>query len=110
MTETDPIACSLGASDLGSRLEEIAAVGRDHLIGAETRDGGHVLRFRLGEDSRRRLAAIVAAESECCPFLDLDLREHDGELVLTVTAPEAGRPVADELAAAFASPTQRPSS
>lgn len=108
--EPDPIACSLGASDLGRRLEEIAALGRDHLTGVETREGARLLRFHLDDDSRRRLTAIVAAESECCPFLDLDLRERDGELVLTIAAPEEGQAVADELAAAFASLAQRPSS
>lgn len=99
--EPMPIACSLGAGDLRRRLDEIAALGRESLVAAEIRDGSHVLRFRHGEETRRRLATIVAAESTCCPFLDLDLRVHDGELVLTLVAPAEGRAVADELAAAF---------
>jgi hypothetical protein len=106
--EPNPIACSLGANDLRRRLEVIAALGRDSLTAAETQDGSHVLRFRSDEDTRRRLAEIVTAESECCPFLDLDLRERDGELVLTLTAPEDGQVVADELAAAFTRGADRP--
>jgi len=101
MTEPKPIACSLGARELRRRLDEITALGRDSLTAAQTRDGSHVLHFRSDEETRRRLAAVVSAESECCPFLDFDLREHDGELVLTLVAPAAGRAVADELVAAF---------
>ncbi|HEX3735956.1 MAG TPA: hypothetical protein VHV53_00295 [Solirubrobacterales bacterium] len=101
MTEPKPIACSLGASDLRRRLDEIAALGSESLIAGEARDGTRVLRFRHDEETRRRLMEIVAAEADCCPFLDLDVSECDGELILTVTAPEDARPPADELAAAF---------
>jgi hypothetical protein len=107
-SEPDPIACSLGENDMRRRLEEIAALGSDSLTAAETQDGSHVLRFRPDQDTRRRLAEIVTAESECCPFLDLDLCERDGELVLTLTASEDGQVVADELAAAFARGADRP--
>jgi hypothetical protein len=103
MTEPEPIACSLAASDLHRRLSEIAALGRESLIAGEARDGAHVLRFRHDEETRRRLAEMVAAEDECCPFLDLDLseREGEGELVLTLIAPEDGQALADELATTF---------
>jgi hypothetical protein len=102
MTEPKPIACSLGASDLRRRLDEIAALGSESLIAREARDGTHVLRFRHDEETRRRLVEIVAAEAECCSFLDLDVSEREGELVLTLVAPDDGQAFADELAAAFA--------
>jgi hypothetical protein len=101
MTEPKPIACSLGASDLRRRLDEIAALGRESLIAGEARDRTHVLRFRHDEETRRQLAEIVAAEAACCPLLDLDLSEREGELVLTLIAPADGQALADELAAAF---------
>jgi hypothetical protein len=101
MTDPKPIACTLGASDLRQRLEEIAALGADSLLGHEERDGAHTLRFRLDDRTRRRLEEIVAAEAQCCSFLDLEVSERDGDLVLTITSPEAGKPVADELALAF---------
>lgn len=44
----------------------------------------------------------MAAEADCCSFLDLALGERDGELVLTVAAPADAQPVADDLALAFA--------
>jgi len=102
MTEETPIACSLGASDLRQRLDEIAEIGADSLIERSAEGGHHLLRFRSDPSTRRRLEAIVAAEAKCCSFLHLSLEEQGGELVLSVSAPQDGQPIADELAAAFA--------
>jgi hypothetical protein len=101
MTYPKPIACSLGASDLRQRLDEIAEVGAASLIGRDTDDGKHTLRFRSDPTTHRRLEEIVVAEAECCSFLDLELAEQGDELVLTLAAPENGQPIADELAVAF---------
>lgn len=101
MTPEKAIACTLGADGLHRRLAEISAVGTANLIAHQREGGRHILRFRPGAETRNRLEAIVAAEAECCSFLDLELAERDGELVLTVVAPEAGQPFADELALAF---------
>jgi hypothetical protein len=102
MTEGPPIACSLGAGDLRRRLQEIAAVGAEGLIERRLEGGRHLLRFRSDATTRGRIEAIVAAEAKCCSFLDLSLEERGGELVLSIGSPEDGRPVAAELAAAFA--------
>lgn len=102
MTEGTPIACSLGASDLRRRLNEIAEVGAGSLIERSAEGERHLLRFRSGAETCRRLEAIVAAEAKCCSFLDLSLEEEGGELVLSISAPQDGQPIADELAAAFA--------
>lgn len=102
MTYPKPVACSLGVGDLQARLAEIAEVGAAGLIAHDEDGGRHTLRFRIDPMTRRRLEEIVAAEAECCSFLDLDLAEQGGEVVLTLAAPEAGQPVADELALAFA--------
>ncbi len=102
MNKGTPTACSLGAGDLRERLNEIAAVGAESLIGRSTDGDRHLLRFRSTEATRRRLEAIVAAEAECCSFLNLSLEDQDDVLVLSISAPEDGQPVADELAAAFA--------
>ncbi|MEX2106269.1 MAG: hypothetical protein WD810_05160 [Solirubrobacterales bacterium] len=102
MTDSKPTACSLGASDLQRRLDQIAGVGAASLVDRDSENGKHTLRFRPDPGTRRRLEEIVAAEAECCSFLDLSLSERDGELILTLAAPEHGQPVADELAVAFA--------
>lgn len=102
MTDPKPIACSLGASDLQQRLNEIAELGAASFIGRDAAEGKHTLRFRSDPTTRRRLEEIVAAEAECCSFLDLKLTEQRGEPILTLAAPEDGQSIADELAAAFA--------
>ncbi|HWM55564.1 MAG TPA: hypothetical protein VNO20_09270 [Solirubrobacterales bacterium] len=102
MTEDKPIACSLGTSALEQRLAAIADIGADSLVSRETRGDQHLLRFRSSDEIRRRLEGIVAAEAECCSFLDLSLTEKDGELALSIAAPAAGQAIADELAATFA--------
>jgi hypothetical protein len=101
MDEHIPIACSLEATDLRLRLDLIAEVGAGSLLAHDVEDGRHALRFRGDVTTRDRLEKIVAAEAECCPFLDLVLAEHGGELVLTIAAPEEGASAADALAAAF---------
>jgi hypothetical protein len=108
MTGAIPIACSLGASDLQERLSEIAEIGAESLIERSTEDGRHLLRFRSDAETRRRLEAVVAAEEKCCSFLDLSLEEQGSQLVLMLSAPEDGQPVADELAATFAGQSQTP--
>lgn len=102
MTDPRPVTCSLDPNDLQRRLDEIAAVGAASLLCRDIENGVHRLRFRSNPRTRQRLEEIIATEAECCPFLDLGLIEHGRELVLTLTAPEAGQAVADGLAAAFA--------
>ena len=101
MNDPNPIACTLGESDLRLRLDEIAALGADSLIGHESKDGVQTLRFRRGEGTRRRLEQIAAAEARCCSFLDLSIAGRDGELALSIAASEGSEPIAEALALAF---------
>ena len=101
MSTDTPIACSLGAGDLKQRLAAIVEIGMDSLISREADDTRHLLRFRADATTRRWLEGIVAAEAECCAFLDLSLSERDGELTLSIAAPNDAQAVADGLAAAF---------
>lgn len=101
MPKDTPLACSLGAADLERRLAEIAAVGAESLIDRGTEGGRHRLRFRTDARTRQRLENIVAAEAECCAFLDLSLSEEGDDLVLAIAAPGDGTAVASELARAF---------
>lgn len=101
MSDDSPIACSLEAEQLGRRLAEIEAVGAQGLIDHHREGIRHLLRFNADEEIRRRLERIVAAESQCCPFLELRLEEQGDELQLTLAAPEDGQAVADELALTF---------
>lgn len=102
MSTDTPIACTLSATELRGRLAEMRAIGEEALIAAS--DDG-VMRFRASAAIRERLEAVVAEEARCCPFLDLDLRDHAGELVLTIRAPDEAETMPAELVGAFSGRT-----
>jgi hypothetical protein len=85
------IACSLNATDLAQRREEMRAVP---LLGAR-------VQLRFAPTDRERVERIVEAESRCCPFLTMDVTEKVGELVLTVDAPKGAEAVLAALVEAF---------
>jgi hypothetical protein len=107
MTDEPRVACSLGAAALGERLSEIGRLGADALLARERSGDRHLLRFRAGASTRERLERIVAAERECCSFLELELGSDGDELLLSISAPQAGGEVAAELAGAFGPPLGR---
>jgi hypothetical protein len=101
MPDELPIACSLDADRLSKRLAGMSALGRSSLISAESTDRAANLRFRPGDDTAERLAAIVAAEAECCAFLAMDVRKEPNGLRLTIEAPDGAEPVLEEIVEAF---------
>jgi len=106
MASEVPIACTLGATELRQRLAEMRDIGRVALLGVDRRRGLAVLRFRPDADRRRRLAAIVAAEADCCAFLEMTLGEDGDAVALSISAPVGAEPVLDDLIAAFAGEPQ----
>jgi hypothetical protein len=103
MNDETPIACSLIAGEYQLRLSEIQEIGRDSAVSIEERPDGATLSFRNSKALVERLESIVRAESECCPFLTLELvTEHD-RLVLDVTAPPDAIPIVRDLVRSFAS-------
>jgi hypothetical protein len=102
MSRPLPIACTLTATDLRARGEELRALGGDGLVDASEEEGRAVLRFRPDPSVRARVDAVVAAESECCAFLDFEVEHGDDATVLTISAPNGGAEMVHELAAALA--------
>jgi hypothetical protein len=100
MSTQPPIACTLSAAEMPARRAEMALIAHD-LVSAETHADRGVLRFRAGARTRERVAAFVAAESRCCPFLRMELRDEPGALTLTVAGPPGSEPVVHELLAAL---------
>jgi hypothetical protein len=107
MSDPDPIACSLDAAELEARLEAASEAGRTALVSHRTTGRRHLLRFRGTPGTRARLEEIVAAERRCCPFLELELEQEGGELVLRIEAPPGAHDTAAGLAAAFTSGSGR---
>jgi len=92
-----PIACSLSADDYQLRLAAIRELGGQALVAAEDRPDGAMLSFKNSGEVREKLVAIVRAESECCPFLVLDIDESHDRLALAVTAPREVLPIVRDL-------------
>lgn len=103
MTRPLAIACTLSAADLEARAAELRAVGGDGLLDVSEGEGRAVLRFRPDPALRERLEAVVAAEAECCAFLDLRLDHQADATVLAISAPGGGGELVHGLAAAFMS-------
>jgi hypothetical protein len=101
MPEDLPIACTLSATELPGRLQAIAVLGRDALLDARTDGTVARLRFAAADGVRRRVEAIVAAESRCCPFLTMRVADEPDAVVLCIEAPEGAEPVLAEVVGAF---------
>jgi hypothetical protein len=96
-----PIACSLSAAELPARLAEMASIGRTALIEAESSGRRALLRFHATPPVRDRLAAVVEAESACCAFLTMSLREEPGAISLAIEGPDGSAPIVGDLVRAF---------
>lgn len=96
MAQTDlPIACTLGPADGRDRIERWRAL---HDLGAPvlTREPFRLeARYDDRPGVRDELASLVAAESQCCGFLEWSATEVGGLPTLVVTAP-ADQPAALE--------------
>ena len=98
-----PIACSLQPGDLKTRQAELVAVGGRSLLSVKRADGEPaLLAFRNDAQTRSELERIVAAEAECCAFLDMRISNGDA-LELQIDGPADAGPIVDELVEAIAS-------
>jgi MerR family copper efflux transcriptional regulator len=96
-----PIACSLSAGDQAERLRDLASLS-ERVVGARaTEEGGSLIRFRPDCDTKSRLVGLVAAERECCPFLELSLAEDGQGLTLSIEGPADAEPVIAEIVSAL---------
>ncbi|MGB3338201.1 MAG: hypothetical protein WBA73_13575 [Devosia sp.] len=93
------IACSLGASDFRERVAGIRDLASRHLL--SSRREQLALHLTYAAEALPEVEVLVAKESDCCAFLDFDLRAGD-RVELTITAPESAGLAADELFAHFA--------
>ena len=94
-----PIACTLGAGEMATRLDEWNALlaGQPHLLrGVLARraldDGGLRLEFGPNTDVTE-IARLAAAEQGCCRFFTFALMIDDRGFALEVHAPPDAQPV-----------------
>jgi hypothetical protein len=76
-------------------MASMRAIAAASLLDSSRTARGVSLRF--GAEAGPELRRLIAAESECCPFLEFDLRPQGSHLRLEVEGPDAARPIIDEL-------------
>jgi MerR family transcriptional regulator, copper efflux regulator len=86
-----PIACTLGAGEMSSRLDEWNALLEHVAVRRDLTDGLR-LEFRPGTDVTD-IARLVAAEQTCCGFFEFALTINARGIALEVHAPPDGQPV-----------------
>ena len=101
MPTDQPIACTLTAAELPERFAEIRAIGATSLLYTRVGEAEAFLLFEPDPQTRERLEAIVAAESLCCAFLALDVKDTRDGLLLTIRAPDGGEQVMRQLVDVF---------
>jgi hypothetical protein len=95
------IACTLDRAQMRQRGGDIRALGRAALTSVDRGERHVVLRFRPGPGIREQVEQLVAAESECCAFLDFAITHERDATVVTIVSPPEGAPVMHELADRF---------
>ncbi len=88
MAKTTPVACTLTPADLAARGERWdRLITRAMTERAETPDG---LRLRFRPEAEQELRALVAAETECCPWATWTVERDAGTIVLDVRSTDEG--------------------
>lgn len=92
------IACTLSAHEVGDRLARWEATVTD-AAAPEAIDGGTRLTFPRDVDVAE-VAALVAAEQDCCQFFTFTLTVASERVVLDVSGPSDAQPLIDALVGA----------
>ncbi|WP_116052067.1 MerR family transcriptional regulator [Amycolatopsis palatopharyngis] len=93
-TTPAPIACTLNGSDQAERAQQWHEL-LDHAHRRDPIDGG--LRFHLPAHTAGEVAALAAAEQQCCAFFTFTLHLSAGELQFDVHAPDDAAPLLADL-------------
>lgn len=81
----EALACTLPPQGLQQRIAWIQDVTARGLVAHELTAASLQLRYRL--EVAAELAQIVAGERACCAFLQFELQQREGDVVLTLHAP-----------------------
>jgi len=65
------------------------------LIDSARTDSGARQRYRFDQSVKRELVTLIAAERQCCPFLEFGLSRVDDRLELVIRGPAEAAPILD---------------
>ncbi|UUV28679.1 MerR family transcriptional regulator [Amycolatopsis roodepoortensis] len=91
-----PVACTLDGSALGERIAQWQRITARATDRRDTADGV-TLSFPATPELAAEVAALAAAEQDCCAFFDFTLHLTPAALELTVRAPETAGTLVAEL-------------
>jgi DNA-binding transcriptional MerR regulator len=92
----EPVACTLTGEEIGDRVTQ----WRELLARCQAREripDGLRLTFPSTAELAGNIAALAAAEQQCCSFFDFSLQLSSSSLVLTVRAPQSAADLLAEL-------------
>ena len=78
------MACSLSAGDAGARKADWERLLASVAVTRTPVAGGTRIALAPLDGARAELQRLLEAERECCPFLDFELEEGEGTLVVTI--------------------------
>ena len=84
------IACTLSSTALASRRARWRGLIARSGLGREETPDGLRLRFRADPGAGSELAALAAAEGECCAWAGWSVEPGDGEIALVVRSAGTG--------------------
>ncbi len=95
------IACTLTSKEKRDRVEEVETRLFDDVLRIEELESGYTLWFAAESGRLQHLAEFVELESQCCAFLDFEIRLEAGarEVALSLTGPEGTKEVLSSLLA-----------
>ena len=94
-----PLACTLTPADLRARRGEVLPGLAARALQREDLESGFRWRFQATPETIQAVAAMVAAEHQCCAFLRFEVvvEPGDGPLWLRVTGPAGTRELLESL-------------
>lgn len=80
---------------MGARVDKLKTELLDEVLRSEELENGYTLWFSVAPGRLQRLAEFVELESQCCAFLDFEIRLEAGaeEVALVLTGPEGTKEV-----------------
>lgn len=104
MTERETLACTLSGPELGERIQNWSRVAsratsrlveKDRIVATYPRDN----------DLLQQLRKLIAAEADCCPFMQFTIKERPHEFEVELRVPDD---MSEALAPMLARVTQGP--
>ena len=97
MTQPAHLACSLSTAEGAERAVRWRRLLDQQLLSRTATTYGQRLAFPSDAPIAGELAALIAAERTCCPFLTLTLERFDDAIILDVAGPPDAAPIVETM-------------